>query len=89
MHHHQIPSKQARQEFTRLTDEVAFQGERYIVTRNGRELMAMVSMEDLRLLQHLEDKQDLEAVEQAKQDARKYGTVSWDEMERRLGIDKD
>ncbi len=87
MHH--IPAKQARLEFTHISDEVAFRGERYVVTRNGRELMAMISMEDLEVLQTLENQRDLELANKAEADICKHGTVSWEEMEKRLGIDRE
>lgn len=63
MHH--IPSKQARLDFTHITDKVAFQGERYVVTRNGREPIAMISIKDLKTLQAFENRRDIEAAEKA------------------------
>lgn len=84
---HSIPAKQARLEFTHIVDEVAFRGERYVVTRNGRELAAMVSMEDLEILQSLENKRDVEIAKKAEEHIRQHGTVSWEEIEKRLGID--
>jgi len=80
-------AKQARIDFTHIVDEVAFRGERYVITRNGRELIAMVPMSDLETLQTLENKRDLEIAKKAEENARKHGTVSWSEVEKRLGID--
>ena len=84
---HKVPAKQARVDFTHITDEVAFHGKRYIVTRNGRDLMAMVPMGDLETLQSLENKRDIEAAKRSEEYIRKHGTVSWDEVEKRLGIE--
>jgi prevent-host-death family protein len=84
---HSIPAKQARLDFTHLVDEVAFHGERYIVTRNGRELVAMVPMSDLAVLQDLEKKRDIEIAKKVEEHIAEYGTESWDEIEKRLGIE--
>jgi PHD/YefM family antitoxin component YafN of YafNO toxin-antitoxin module len=84
-----IPEKQARLEFTHIVDEVAFRGERYIITRNGRKLMAMISMGDLEILKALENRRDAENAKHVEADIRKRGTVPWEEIEKRLGIDAE
>lgn len=84
---HTVPAKQARQEFTQIVDEVAYYGERYIVTRNGRELMAMVSIKDLETLQSLENKRDVAIAKKEQSYIQKQGTISWKELEKKLGID--
>lgn len=84
---HSIPSKRIREEFTHIMDDVAFCGERYVVTRNGRELVAVISMSDLKELQALENKRDIEAAQKAERYSKKHGTVPWNEVEKLLGID--
>ncbi|HXF28737.1 MAG TPA: type II toxin-antitoxin system prevent-host-death family antitoxin [Chlamydiales bacterium] len=81
-----IPAKKARHDFTDISDNVAFHGERVIVTRNGRDLFAWVPISDLRTLQAMEDKADIEDAKKAEAYIKKHGTISWSEMEKRLGI---
>lgn len=84
---HSVPAKQARIEFTHILDDVAFKGERYIVTRNGRDLVAVIPVADLEILQKLENKRDLEAAKKAEKYILEHGTDSWDTLEKQLGID--
>lgn len=85
MHH--VPAKQARADFTHIVDDVAFRGERYVITRNGRDLVAMVPISDLETLQALDDQKDCEAALRAEKYISTHGTEDWEEIEKRLGID--
>ena len=49
----------AREHFSDIVNEAAFKGNRQIISRNGKEICAIVSSEDARLLEALEDKYDL------------------------------
>lgn len=77
---------QARSELTEIVNHVAFGHERCILTRNGKELAAIVSIEDLKTLEDLEDKLDLEAAKRADEDIKKHGTVKWKDAKRELGL---
>ncbi len=48
---------EARKEFASLMTRVAYNGERIIVERHGKPLMAWVSIEDLRRLEKLDQQQ--------------------------------
>jgi prevent-host-death family protein len=80
------PFSQARSELTDIVNHVAFGKDRYILTRNGKELAAIISIEDLKLLEDLEDRLDIEAAKQADEDIRKHGTVKWKDVKRDLGL---
>lgn len=43
----EIPSDEARQRLGELIDRAGFRGERIVITRHGKPLVALVSMEDL------------------------------------------
>ena len=68
--------------------KVAYAGVRFVVERRGRPMMALVSIEDLRRLEALEDAKDSELLRRAKAASR--GTVPLDqviaEYEREQGL---
>jgi len=68
--------------------KVAYAGVRFVVERRGRPMMALVSIEDLRRLEALEDARDSELLRRAKAASR--GTVPLDqviaEYEREQGL---
>lgn len=50
-----ISVSELRSDLSDTVNRVAFQGERVIVERQGKQVAAMVSMEDLALLEKMED----------------------------------
>src|SRR6266446_6109116 len=71
---------------SRLADtinRVAYQGERVILNRRGKGVAALVSMEDLALLEKLEDEADLKAARAA---LRETGTIPWEQVKAVLGL---
>jgi prevent-host-death family protein len=50
-----IPVTQARAEFAELVNRVVYGGERIVVTRHGRAIVALVSAEDLARLGQLDN----------------------------------
>jgi len=70
----------------RLSDtlnRVAYAGERYLLTRHGKSVAALVSVEDWELLRELEDRADLAAVRKAMKEP---GASSWESVKAELGI---
>ena len=75
----------------RLADalnRVLYQGERIILERRGKEVAAIVSMDDLALLQMLEDREDVRAARKALSEMNRAGSrpESWDEVKQELGL---
>lgn len=81
-----VPFSEARTYLTDIVNEVAYGGERIIITRKGKELVAIIPLEDLRALEALENKIDLEDAKKALRDVEKHGTVSWEDTKRELGL---
>ncbi|GAA3735845.1 type II toxin-antitoxin system Phd/YefM family antitoxin [Streptomyces tremellae] len=52
---HEIPVTQARAEFAELINRVVYGGERVVVTRHGKPLVALVSAADLDFLESAEE----------------------------------
>jgi prevent-host-death family protein len=65
-------------------NRVAYQGERIILERRGKGVAALVSMDDLVLLEQLEDAQDIKAARKALKEGGK--PIPLEDIERRLGM---
>lgn len=76
----------ARSHLTDIANAVAYKGSRIVVTRKGKKLIAIVSIEDLEILEAIEDRIDLEDARQALADASKNGTVSWESIKQKLDL---
>ena len=79
-------SKEARENFSDVISQVAFSGERVVVTRQGKELVAVVPISDLNLLEKLQDRIDLEEAHEALLETKKKGTVPWKKLKAELGL---
>jgi prevent-host-death family protein len=75
---------QARDEFAEVVNRVAYARERVRVVRRGRELAAIVPMEDVELLEALEDAIDLDAVREAMADPANAIPIPWEEVRKRF-----
>jgi prevent-host-death family protein len=64
-------------------NRVAYRGERIILERHGKAVAALVSVEDLSLLEALEDRLDMRAVRRAQ---RESGAVPYEEVRRKAGL---
>lgn len=57
-----VPITEARDHLADLGNRVSLRGERLVVERRGKNLFALVPVEDLELLERLEDKVDLQVI---------------------------
>lgn len=62
---HHISAKDARDHFAETIDRVRINGERVVIQRSGRSMVAIVPLDDLETLQRLEDAADRDAARQA------------------------
>jgi prevent-host-death family protein len=69
-----LNASDARQDFADVLNRVAYQGERIVLHRRGKNVAALVSVEDLELLEKLEDQMDLKAARAALKEADQKGT---------------
>ena len=74
----------ARKKFANIINRVAFRKESFILTRRGEALAALVSVEDLKLLQEMEERKDIEDAWQARESREE--TVSWEELKKELDL---
>jgi prevent-host-death family protein len=79
----------ARDEFPEILNRAAFGNERTIVSRRGKDLAAVIPMDDLRLLERLAreemDRIDIEDARAALKEAEEKGTISLRDLMRELG----
>ena len=83
-----ITTSKAGQAFSATLNRVASKRERVIVRRNGKNVAAIVPMEDLAALEELEDRRDLRAAKKALADAKKKGEkpIPWAKAKKELGL---
>ena len=79
----------AREEFPDVINRAAYGKERTIVSRRGKDLAAVIPIDDLRLLERLSkkemDRQDLADARAALKEAEEEGTIPLRELMRILG----
>jgi prevent-host-death family protein len=81
-----VTTGEARKNLSELLNRAAYGGERFVVTRHGKELVAIVPLEDLTLLDRLRTFLQARDFEAALREVAEAGTVPWDEVRRDLGL---
>ncbi len=79
-----VSAAQVRERLAEVVNRAAYGMERVILARRGKAVAAIVSLEDVELLEALEDRIDLENARAALIEAEKEGTVSWEEFKKAL-----
>jgi prevent-host-death family protein len=79
-----IAATEARTDFAEIVNKVAFRGERITLHRHGKDVAAIVPIEDLQLLEALEDRMDLEAARAALKE--KTPSIPWNQLKKQLGL---
>jgi len=75
----------AKEEFSELINRVAHQNERIVLTRRGKDVAALVPLEDLQMLLSIQDKSDLDDAVRSLKETRDLGTVSLDRLKEEIG----
>lgn len=79
----QLAASKLREGLADALNRVAYRGERILLQRRGKDVAALVSREDLILLEALEERSDLEAARKALEEP---GTVPWEKVKEDLGL---
>jgi PHD/YefM family antitoxin component YafN of YafNO toxin-antitoxin module len=77
-HSEEIPFSVARSNLAEIANSVAYAHKRANLTRKGKKMVAIISIEDLETLEAIEDRIDLEDARKALADVKKRGTISWE-----------
>lgn len=78
-----LPATKVRQSFSDALNRVAYRGERITLHRRGKDVAALVPIEDLRAIEALEDKVDRAAVKKAR---RERGAIPYEQVRREAGL---
>jgi prevent-host-death family protein len=81
-----LPASKAREGFSDTINRVAFGKERVVLRRRGKEVAAVVPIDDLRLLEELEDRIDLADARAALAETKKKGAKSLDAILKEIGL---
>jgi prevent-host-death family protein len=82
----QVSTVNARKQISEVINRAAFGKERMILTRRGKEVAAVVPIEDVKVLEALEDRMDLEEARAALVQAKGKRTVPWSKLKKELGL---
>jgi prevent-host-death family protein len=77
---------EARKRFDDVVNRAAYGKERVLLTRRGRPLAAVVPVEDVKVLQAIEDRLDLDPARASLAEAQQEGTVPWEQIKADLGL---
>ena len=80
---HRIEVTDARKAFADTINRVFYSRERIVLDRRGKPVAAIVSMDDLKLLEAIEDRMDLEDALDAMNEP---GSQPWEKVKKDLGL---
>jgi prevent-host-death family protein len=81
-----ITTGKAREQLSNVINRAAFGKESVVLTRRGKEIAAIVPIEDVKLLEELEDRVDLEEARAALAETKSKGTIPWKKIKVDLGL---
>jgi prevent-host-death family protein len=83
-----LPSGKVRQDFSETVNRVAYGRERIVLHRRGRDLAALIPVEDLALLEAVEDRLDVDEAEKILAEAKARGEkpVPWEKAKKKLRL---
>ena len=76
----------AKEQFADLINRVVHSKDRVVLTRRGKEIAALVSFEDFKLLLTSQDKHDLQEAIDALKESRQIGAITLEKIKEETGI---
>lgn len=73
----------ARQDFAEIVNKVAYGKERIIVTRQGKDFVAIICIDDMKLLEKIEDYID---IEDARKAIKEKGSIPFEKIKKKVGL---
>ncbi len=81
-----VEATAARNGFSDLLSQVRYRSDRVLIERRGKDVAALIPVEDLRLLEMLEDHIDIEAARKALANPKNKVRVPLEDLKKRLGL---
>lgn len=81
-----LNAAEVKEQFTDLINHISQHKERVIVTRRGKELAAIIPIEDLYFLQQTHDHRLLNEALDALTEVRQQGSISFDHFKTKAGL---
>ncbi len=81
-----MPITAARDDLAEVVNRVAYSKERVCLTRHGKDVACVVSVEEARLLDLIEERLDVVDALEALKEVEEQGAVSWEALKAELGI---
>jgi prevent-host-death family protein len=83
-----LAASQAREAFSDTLNRVAYRGERIVLRRRGKDLAAIIPMEDLKLIEEREDEIDVREARKALAEMKRKGEkpMPYEIARKRLGL---
>ncbi len=82
----QMTATEARDDFAAVVNHAVYGKERVLLTRRGRELAAVVPVEDVLLLEALEEYLDVAAAHEALASPENRERIPWEQVKAGLGL---
>ena len=79
-----ISAADARKKFANIINRVAYGKESFVLTRRGEPLAAIVSIDDLKLLQEIEEQMDIDDAWKARNEPGE--NISWEKLRQELEL---
>lgn len=77
---------EARKRFSEVVSEAAFGKQRVVLTRNGKEIAALIPISDLQVFYELECLIDVDEAKKALNNLKVEGSISLEDLKKELGI---
>ena len=81
-----INTLEAKEQFNDLINRIAHSKERIVLTRRDKDVAAIISLEDLNLLDQIQDKHDLHAAIDSLKEARSTGAATLEQLKADIGM---
>ena len=79
-----ISTADARKKFANIINRVAYGKESFVLTRRGEPLAAIVSIDDLKLLQEIEEQMDIDDAWKVRNEPGE--SISWEKLRQELEL---
>ena len=81
-----MPITAARDDLSDVVNRVAYSKERICLTRHGKDVACVVSVEEARLLDLIEERLDVSDALEALREMQERGSISWGDLKAELGV---